>query len=424
MTRVRVVVQARLNSSRLPGKMLLPLAGMPLIELVARRVSRSGHEVVVATSSEQYDALIERALVPTGIPVYRGSLEDVLGRFVAATADLADDDLVVRLTGDNPVADAGLVDELLAATAASGHVYGRVDIEQVPEGFGAEVFPAWALRRAAASTDDPYDREHVTPWLRREFGELLFVPSGAPRDLLYRATVDCLDDYRRISTLFEGRQDPVDVPLAALMADLVAAVDAQGPRVTRVTDGFSDPVLSLAGATRRPGESGAEQGERLRLVLSRAVAAGVTHLEVDSRDDSPTLAHVGLEPALTKRLAMITTVVLAPGQDLVGVLESVFARLGRRGCAVLLFADVAGARQGLAAARRYLAEGTVGRLGVDLGGAEDGDVDWVLAQPDLTVLVDGPPSDGRVSLSRHAGQGPRITTLTDVDTLDATLQEA
>ena len=119
MTRVRVVIQARLNSSRLPGKMLLPMAGMPLIELVARRASRSGHEVVVATSAEQYDGLIERALAPTGIPVVRGSLDDVLGRFVVATADLDDEDIVVRLTGDNPVADAGLVDELLAAYRAA-----------------------------------------------------------------------------------------------------------------------------------------------------------------------------------------------------------------------------------------------------------------------------------------------------------------
>lgn len=154
MPRTRVVIQSRLNSSRLPGKAMLTIAGMPLIELVARRASRSGHEVVVATSEEQYDERIAGHLSSVGIPVVRGSLDDVLGRFVQATADLAPEDRVVRLTGDNPVADADLVDELLAALDASDHTYGRVDIDQVPEGLGAEAFSVAALREAAETATD------------------------------------------------------------------------------------------------------------------------------------------------------------------------------------------------------------------------------------------------------------------------------
>ena len=178
MPRTRVVIQSRLSSSRLPGKALLTIAGMPLVELVARRASRSGHEVVVATSEERDDGRIAEHLRSVGVPVLRGPLDDVLGRFVLATADLDPTDRVVRLTGDNPVADADLVDELLAAVEASGHTYGRVDIDRVPEGLGAEVFSVEALRLAADRATAPYDREHVTPWLRRELGELLFVPSG------------------------------------------------------------------------------------------------------------------------------------------------------------------------------------------------------------------------------------------------------
>lgn len=423
MTRVRVVIQARLNSSRLPGKMLLPMAGMPLIELVARRASRSGHEVVVATSSEQYDALIERALEPVGIRVVRGSLDDVLGRFVQATEDLDDNDIVVRLTGDNPVADADLVDELLAAMAESGHTYGRVDIDQVPEGFGAEAFPAWALRQAAASTQDAYDREHVTPWLRREFGELLFVPSGAPRDVLaYRATCDCLDDYRRLATLFEGRADAVDVPLADLMADLVTTVEAAAPRARQLDSGFSEVVLSLADGAAKPrdDESAAEQGERLRLTLSRAVAAGVSHLEVDSRDDSPRLAQIGLEPALTRRIRMIATVALKPGERLSGVLERVFAQLGRRGVDTLVFADVASAQAGWSEALRYLADGLVSRIGVDLAGVSTEDLAWVFSNAELGLAIDppGPVPERIVPLHRVETGSPRLIPLGTVETLN------
>ena len=82
MTRTRVVIQSRLNSSRLPGKALMTIGGMPLIELVARRASRDGHEVVVATSEEQYDTRIFDHLARVDIPAMRGSLDDVLGRFV------------------------------------------------------------------------------------------------------------------------------------------------------------------------------------------------------------------------------------------------------------------------------------------------------------------------------------------------------
>ncbi|MCA1782628.1 MAG: NTP transferase domain-containing protein [Intrasporangiaceae bacterium] len=229
--RVRVVIQSRLNSSRLPGKALLDVAGLPLIELVARRAGRTGHEVIVATSEEDYDELIADRLAAVGIPVIRGSLDDVLGRFAAACADLDDDDLVVRLTGDNPLVDGDLVAELVEATRASDHRYGRVDIEAVPEGLGAEVFTAGDLRAAAAAARSAYDREHVTPWLRRELGEHLFVPVGSPLDIhAYRATVDTLSDYVRVSRLFRGIDDPVHVPWQELMRRLGVGVRSAGRR--------------------------------------------------------------------------------------------------------------------------------------------------------------------------------------------------
>ena len=248
MPRTRVVIQSRLSSSRLPGKALLTIAGMPLVELVARRASRSGHEVVVATSEEQDDGRIAEHLRSVGVPVLRGPLDDVLGRFVLATADLDPADRVVRLTGDNPVADADLVDELLAAVAASGHTYGRVDIDRVPEGLGAEVFSVGSLRLAAERATASYDREHVTPWLRRELGELLFVPSGPRLDpRRFRCTVDVLADYVRVSGLFTGQTDPVQVPWRTLMAELAGELgeDAAYLPLRVQGSGMSALVLGL-----------------------------------------------------------------------------------------------------------------------------------------------------------------------------------
>lgn len=399
MPRTRVVIQSRLNSSRLPGKAMLTIAGMPLIELVARRAGRTGHEVVVATSAEQYDERIASHLHSVGIDVVRGSLDDVLGRFVQATADLADTDRVVRLTGDNPVADADLVDELIAAVDASGHTYGRVDIDQVPEGLGAEVFTVRALRDADEQATAPYDREHVTPWLRRTLGELLFVPTGCPDGVeAYRATVDVLGDYVRVSSLFDGEQDPVGRPWPALMTRLVDRVDRAGARVTAVrTDAgrLSRVVLSARNfdvATRD--ERPAERAERLRTLIAEAIERGVTHIEVGRGDGrSEELLQACAEPALVKRFGIISRVAPrtleegSPVADELAVeasVERTFAGLGRRGVDVLVFPGSASASRGWERARAYREDGLVSALG--LVAEEPADLAWALGTPDVAYV--------------------------------------
>ena len=210
--RTRVVIQSRLNSSRLPGKAMMTIGGMPLIELVARRATRGGHEVVVATSREEYDQRIADHLGRHGIPVLRGSLDDVLSRFIAATADMDDTDRVVRLTGDNPVVDCELVDELIAAVEASPWSYGRIDLARVPEGLGVEVCTVADLREAAARATSGYDHEHVTPWIRRHLGELSYAPRDIDFDIVtYRCTIDSLADYVRVAQLVDRYDDPVGV---------------------------------------------------------------------------------------------------------------------------------------------------------------------------------------------------------------------
>lgn len=370
MRRTRVVIQSRLNSSRLPGKAMLTMGGMPLIELVARRASRSGHEVVVATSVEDYDGQIATHLESVGITVVRGSLDDVLGRFVVACEGLADDDFVVRLTGDNPVADADLVDELIEATLASGHVYGRVDMEEVPEGLGAEVFTAAALREAAAQAVDPYDREHVTPWLRRTLGEHTFAPQGAPTDIhAYRATVDSLSDYVRVSRLFGHIEDAVAVPWRSLMADMTREVEARGdlvPRKDASLGGQSALVLSARTFAEggEPGQSSSQRAAHLRSLLARAVDLGVSHVDVAAADSGAAEALIGAtEPALTRRLKTILHIDAAT-TDLPYAVERAFAALGRRSVAYLVLPSSDALPQTWEVAHAHVADGSVARLGV------------------------------------------------------------
>ena len=305
--RTRVVIQSRLSSSRLPGKALMTVAGMPLIELVARRASRTGFEVVVATSVESYDDRIAATLEPAGIRVLRGSLDDVLSRFLDATSDLDETDRVVRLTGDNPVADADLVQELIDAMEVSGSEYGRVDIDVVPEGLGVEVFPVGLLRRAGREATEPYDREHVTPWIRRHTDELLFAPRRNPgQPAVYRATVDCLHDFTRVSRLFDGFADPVQVPWADIMDGLVGHVRALGPIAREVPRRDEYLTTLLLGVSAMGWDGREHEAAVIREVFTRAVEAGVSDV-LCTADEAPLVA-TGLLPMLKQRMGVSVAV--------------------------------------------------------------------------------------------------------------------
>lgn len=373
--RTRVIIQSRLSSTRLPGKALLTIAGYPLIELVARRASRSGHEVVVATSEEDYDDLIAETVQRAGLPVFRGSLDDVLGRFAMACVDLEDEDLVVRLTGDNPLMDAGLLDELIEATARSGHTYGRVDVEAAPEGLGAEVFTAAALRAAHEHATEPYDREHVTPWLRRELGEHLHVPQGSPTDIHgHRATVDALNDFVRMSRLFRSVDDPVHAPWQDLIGDLGRMGALGRIRAPRQTPGLHSPSTVFLDAGRistepRDRTERARQSAELRGLLAAAVDHGVTDVVLDTSCAAATAAvRDAAFPALAARLSFLVRLSLnesvleqSTGAEL--ALERTFAVLGRRGCRGIIAADPVLARDTWSTITRYVTEGTAARAG-------------------------------------------------------------
>ena len=181
MPRVRVIVQARTSSARLAGKSLLPVAGYPAAVLAALRASRGSWETVLATSDHPSDDRLARLVAAAGIRVVRGPLDDVLERFTLAAGGLPDDAVVVRLTADNLLPDATLVDEILAELQHRGVPYlctWSPELD-VPLGLSVEAFTAGALRRAAR-TAPPGDREHVTPWIRRTFARRATAPGDFP----------------------------------------------------------------------------------------------------------------------------------------------------------------------------------------------------------------------------------------------------
>jgi spore coat polysaccharide biosynthesis protein SpsF (cytidylyltransferase family)/aryl-alcohol dehydrogenase-like predicted oxidoreductase len=381
------VLQARLSSSRLPGKALLPLGGMPIVELIARRASRTGYEVVVATSEETDDDPLAVTVAQAGLGVVRGSLDDVLGRFATATADLAPSDIVVRLTGDNPFVDADLIAELVGGLESSDHAYARIDIDKVPYGLGAEAFRVSALRLAAERATSSSDREHVTPWLRRELGESAVVPGETPSgSQALRCTIDVLTDYHRAFAVFAEVNNVVSVRWPTLVGVLQRLDGGMDAVPTRDTSELRQSVLVLGTAQLGmhygvANIDGQPADARVRRMLQAAVNTGITHADTArAYGSSEATLRRCLEPALTRRLGFVTKVApltesVARDKDLVTLFveasaERSFAELGQRRVDALLLHRAADATAADSAAWRrlleYRREGAVARIGVSV----------------------------------------------------------
>ncbi len=168
--RVLALVQARLGSTRLPGKALMEIAGRPMLShVIARALAVPGvDEVVLATTvSREDEALVELAR-SQGVPSVRGSVEDVLDRFHSALLEYPAD-AVLRVTADCPLLDpevSGLVVEDYLAHREEADYVGNVQPLTYPDGLDTEVFAAAALERAWREARLPSDREHVTTYIR------------------------------------------------------------------------------------------------------------------------------------------------------------------------------------------------------------------------------------------------------------------
>jgi len=198
MRRCRIVLQARTSSRRLPAKVLLPIAGLPLALLCACRLASSGRELVLATSRDPSDDILAALAEDQGIKVYRGSLDNVAERFLMACADMNDDDLLVRATADNPVPDGSLVEAMLDDfPRTNGDYLGPGSYRrELPIGLGVEIVRLGAFRHSLLGEIVPEVAEHVTPHLSRAGSSLdapAFDRQGDLRPV--RMTVDTLNDY-------------------------------------------------------------------------------------------------------------------------------------------------------------------------------------------------------------------------------------
>ena len=203
------IVQARMSSTRLPGKVLMDVGGEPMLAFQLRRLALAStvERTVVATSDRPDDDQIERVAREAGAGSHRGPLEDVLTR-VAGAAEGHDGE-IVRLTADCPLTDPALVDQVVELHRSAAVAYAsNVEPRTFPDGLDVEVVSAAALREAAETVEDPLDREHVTTAIRRDPDHFPAAHVVHDPDLgALRWTVDTEDDLEFVRTIVKRLGD-------------------------------------------------------------------------------------------------------------------------------------------------------------------------------------------------------------------------
>lgn len=205
MVKVTAIIQARMSSARLPAKMMLSLGEKTVLENVIDRVKLSEEidDIWVATSTHKEDDLIEKKCGMIGIPCYRGSLEYVISRF-AETALKSKADIIVRITGDNPLAEPSFIDQAVKEIMSNGYDY--VGVKNNPIGSGIEAFTNKSFQNIIGKRElTDHNIEHVTSFYYQnsELFQLSYIDSQFTKEQAeIRITIDTLEDYVNLYQLY------------------------------------------------------------------------------------------------------------------------------------------------------------------------------------------------------------------------------
>lgn len=245
-----VVVQARMGSRRLPGKVLLPLAGRPLLERLLERLraARFPFELCVATSTAPEERPIRELCSRIGVPVVNGHPTDLLQRHLRA-AETFGADAVAKVPSDCPLIDPEIVERVLERFTERANELDFVTNlhpPSFPDGNDVEVMSTRALRIAAAEAKEPFEREHTTPfiWERPERFRIENVSwRGGDLSKTHRFTIDYPEDFELVARVYEALCTPAR-PVFSL-SDILALL-AQRPELLRVNERWSGHSWHLA----------------------------------------------------------------------------------------------------------------------------------------------------------------------------------
>jgi spore coat polysaccharide biosynthesis protein SpsF (cytidylyltransferase family)/aryl-alcohol dehydrogenase-like predicted oxidoreductase len=264
------IVQARTGSTRLPGKILADIAGKPLIQRVLERTRQAAllDEVCLATTLSPADDPLADLARALGFTLFRGSEQDVLDRYYQAALTLGAE-TVVRVTGDCPFVDPGLIDACVRSRRETGCDYfsNAYPDASYPDGLDVEVFTFAALERAWREAALPSEREHVCPYIWKNPGTFRLAGLRNERDLSHlRWTVDEPRDLEFARALYALLPDP-DGRFG--MGEVLALLEAS-PGLAEINSGIQRNAGYLASSAADPGGSDESAPDTGRLVLGTA----------------------------------------------------------------------------------------------------------------------------------------------------------
>ncbi|MDR5659781.1 glycosyltransferase family protein [Serpentinicella sp. ANB-PHB4] len=214
--KIGAIIQARMGSSRLPGKVMKKLKGKTVLQHVIDRVKQSKmiDEIVIATTVHERDDAIENEALNCGVKVYKGNEEDVLSRYYYAAKE-NEIDIILRITSDCPLIDPFIMDSVI-----TNYLKGDYDIvtnagsdlsqRTFPRGLDIEIFSDDILKKAFNNAKQTYQREHVTPYIY-EHSEKIFYHKNDINYSNYRLTLDTEEDFELITQiynrLYKGKHD-------------------------------------------------------------------------------------------------------------------------------------------------------------------------------------------------------------------------
>tara|TARA_B100000214_G_C23893266_1_gene592845 strand:+ start:326 stop:1108 length:783 start_codon:yes stop_codon:yes gene_type:complete len=210
------IVQARMGSTRLPGKVLMKIQDKPMLWHIINRIKQCDKvdDIIIATSNSKSDDLIYEMSKENGFICYRGSQNDVLDRFYNAAKE-NNADYIIRVTGDCPLIDSNIIKKLIShffenrfdhcGVACGAGVANKIQTNKYPDGLDAEIFSFDVLKNAQVNANTASEREHVTPyiWKNKNFHTGALFPSLKDFSQ-YRLTVDNMEDFQFIKWIYDN----------------------------------------------------------------------------------------------------------------------------------------------------------------------------------------------------------------------------
>lgn len=218
-----IIIQARMNSKRLPGKVILPICKIPQALLTYKRAINSGLEAIIATSNHMSDDILSDILSSNNVNYFRGNLNNPLKRIVNCLAKYKSNTVVVRLTADNVFPDGSLIEELIDDFIQRSLKYLTTNDSKsgLPKGLSVEITRLKYLREADNKAKTKFEKEHVTPFIINKYGKKIFTKYKLLNASSYNCTIDKLEEYIFLSRLLNSQKNIVNVSSIYLTKKLI-----------------------------------------------------------------------------------------------------------------------------------------------------------------------------------------------------------